>query len=593
MSFLNWYKPYAGQNDYFRRVHKTIYYMKKATFLSLLMTFVATGVASADEVEFNWNANQGESKMIWVSITAGKSITVNYGDGSEAKSYKGAGAGIANLQTLDHTYADAGNYKVTIKSVEADASITDIDSYMTGITSFKATSLPELSYLSLSESPVTVCDLKSCDKLQEVYLMGTTLTDLDLSGKKCLQKIYLQTEDPVNRKGQLKNVSFKNCEALTEVIAYNNVLENFDLSGCVKLRSFACENNTLKSLDLSGLASLEDARCNNNELETLKLGGCSSLRQLWAYNNSLKSIDASGIATLFRMEVYNNALETLNVKDCSGMKILLANKNKINNLDITGCDQLNEADLSDNALTALDATVCGELVDLRLYNNQIENLKVAGMSKLAILHFHANKIKEIDLSGLTSIESIDANSNLLEDFDVTGITNLYELRLYGNKIPLSSLYKASKIVSIPVNCQMGEQTLMPVSVKTGEEIDLTSESVFEEKPTEFVVIKGENPAAESDYEIADGKLTFKTEGEYDVKMTNEAIQSFFEKPAVVTAHYTVTRSSGIDDVNVAERKIVSIYGIDGAGVGAKSVDALPHGIYIVRYTDGTTAKICR
>lgn len=569
-------------------------YMDKFSKIFMLMLFISTAsfVHGVEKIIMDWNSEVGETKMLWISASAEKEFSVNYGDGSDAEIITGTGGGIANLLTLSHTYAAAGNYTVTITASSDDCHFTDIDSYGSGITSLDASDLPGLTYISVAESPVTTLNLSGSTSLKEVYCMGTRLEELDLHGMDRLEKLFVQTDD-ATKKGTLKKLNLNGCSSLVDVYAFNNSLESLDVQGCSSLAHLLCEMNNLSSLDASGLASLNDLRCNHNRIEELNVEGCADLRQLWCYENEIKSLDVSGFALLQRLEAYNNELVSLNAAGCSSLLYLEANGNTLESLDVSGCTAMEMLNCANNNLVGLDVRGLGALQELRAYSNQLETLQVEGLSNLMILHCFDNKIETISLEGLSNIESIDANTNELVSFDLTPVASLNELRIYGNHLSLSQLYPAKTIVKFDDYRQLGEQNLLPSEAVVGEDIDLSSEIEFDGVMTQFAVSKGEAMADAGDYDINDGVLKFLKPGEYNVEMTNSAIPSFEYQPLKVTATYSVSEAASIDGVMSEGDAVVSIFNVSGVevfrGIECEMPQLAP-GIYLFRYDDGKTEK---
>jgi hypothetical protein len=111
---------------------------------------------------------------------------------------------------------------------------------------------------------------------------------------------------------------------------------------------------------------------------------------------------------------------------------------------------------------------------------------------------------------------------------------------------LSNLYALSEQVDGP---SLGKQVLHPITVKIGVE-QFEEESFFGGAYTQYDITPNNG------YAIMDGKITFNKLGVYEVKMTNDAIQSYHYYPAEVYVRVTVNETGiGVDELPITNYEL--------------------------------------
>ncbi len=571
---------------------------------------------------FTWQSNSNEQKMVWVSATEGQEFIVNWGDESAPETLIGGGSGIAYLITLQHTYEAQGTYSVVLTGKTEDCHFTDFDSYQSGLTSFNAANLSQLTYVSVSLSPVENFNVNGCTALKELYAMQTNLKEIDLSGLKNLESVIVYT-DPMNGTGTLETLNLNGCTALTTVQAQNNSIKKLDISGCTSLKTLQCDMNQLTELDASGLTALNDLRCNNNKIKSLHVDDCSELRQLWCYKNNIADLNLSGLTNLQRVETQDNSIETLEAEGCTALQSLDCSTNQLHSLNLNGCSSLGMLSCYSNNLETLDVSHCTSLTELRCYNNNLSNINFGNINSLLILHCFNNKLEKLDLNNLTSLESIDCNTNYLAHLDISAQDKLMEIRCYNNRLPLSDLYATMlKNTILPDYRQLGTQNLPIKATHIGGMADFSADNELGGVKTVFNIEKdGNTAAAGTDYSITDGIITFYNAGKYTITMTNDAIKSFQDHPAIVVATYTVDGTgtgitktehggislypritNGIMTLNNGGHEIKRIDVFDATGRKIKAIGKpsdtiditdLPSGVYLLRMAGHTFRVVKR
>ena len=112
-----------------------------------------------------------------------------------------------------------------------------------------------------------------------------------------------------------------------------------------------------------------------------------------------------------------------------------------------------------------------------------------------------------------------------------------------NSLELSDLYAAQLIIPEQSGRLFGTQFLPYKPLTGGMSVDFSAQNMIGGVQTFFSVRKGWEPAIFNvDYTIDNGVITFITDGKYYVEMTNDAIISHPNYPAVVVAGVDLTTS---------------------------------------------------
>ena len=143
----------------------------KCYFLIPLLCCMAfsINVDANETIRFGLQANQssGYVKRFTISATADKQFTVNWGDNIETIT------GTGNSQTINHTYANANYYAVTITGVTSDCLFTYL-------------SFPSLN---INSCRLIYLDISGCNALEYLSCPNNQLAHLDLSKNTVLQTL--------------------------------------------------------------------------------------------------------------------------------------------------------------------------------------------------------------------------------------------------------------------------------------------------------------------------------------------------------------------------------------------------------------------
>jgi hypothetical protein len=308
---------------------------------------------------------------------------------------------------------------------------------------------------------------------------------------------------------QIRNLTLINCSALTELRCTYNLLTNLDLTLCPNLTNLDCSGNQFPNLDfLSTCPNLTELSCNRNQLTTLDISKCPNLTELWCNYNQLTELNLSYCPNLTRLWCDENQLTGLDLKNCPDLDMLICDNNQLINLDITGCSSLRYLSVMYNKLTTLDLSNFLALTDLYCKNNQLTNL------------------------------------------NLSGCLALNELGCQNNHLQLSDLYAGHLLVGNQDKKFLGKQTISQ-TIMQNDMVDFSTQKIFGGISTNFVIEKNAAPAPQIDYSIDNGKITFNNLGIYTVTMTNDAIVSHTEHPAMVVA------AVNVGDVGIVETQCIA------------------------------------
>lgn len=127
--------------------------------------------------------------------------------------------------------------------------------------------------------------LTGCDALEDVYIVGTELSQINLSGIKALNYATILGNT------LLESLDLSDCSQLTNVYCYrDDVLKHINVQGCKSLKRLECTECCLSELDVSGCEALEYIDCYHNKIANIDLTGCLSLKTLWCSYNQLTSL---------------------------------------------------------------------------------------------------------------------------------------------------------------------------------------------------------------------------------------------------------------------------------------------------------------
>ena len=141
---------------------------------------------------------------------------------------------------------------------------------------------------------------------------------------------------------------------------------------------------------------------------------------------------------------------------------------------------------------------------------------------------------------------LNCSGNQLIALDLSANTKLTSLDCINNRLPLSDLFAASERMNLQDELWMivlGTQNLLTQTVIIGEVVAYSDQNMFNGIYTQFAIAKNGSIASQSNYTLNNGKITFNSPGNYTVTMTNAAIVSYENFPAIVIAAIKVTEAT--------------------------------------------------
>jgi hypothetical protein len=150
---------------------------------------------------------------------------------------------------------------------------------------------------------LTVFEINRAELLEQLGILGTDLTELNLNG--CINLIELSCYG----NDKLTSLDVSGCTKLESLTCgFNDKLTSLDVSGCTKLESLYCSYNQLTSLDVSKCINLTSLYCGGNQLTSLDVSKCTKLEYLDCRYNQLTSLNVSGCINLTYLNCYDNQL---------------------------------------------------------------------------------------------------------------------------------------------------------------------------------------------------------------------------------------------------------------------------------------------
>jgi hypothetical protein len=185
------------------------------------------------------------------------------------------------------------------------------------------------------------------------------------------------------------------------------------------------------------------------------------------------------------------------------------------------------------------------LKELIAGRNRLRALDVSRNPSLTRLSAEQNLLTALDLSRNPSLETLEAQGNPLRDVRL-GNNELSELRtlnLDGCRLPLSRLAPLVGRGQLRTRFGRQEDVLFEHRVlPLNESLDLSAEAVIDGAPTSFTVLSEKKRRLRpSDYQEANGRITFKYPGLYYIEMTNPRVNSSETSPTAKRPRLFKTR----------------------------------------------------
>ncbi|MDR0207154.1 MAG: T9SS type A sorting domain-containing protein [Bacteroidales bacterium] len=205
-------------------------------------------------------------------------------------------------------------------------------------------------------------------------------------------------------------------------------------------------------------------------------------------------------------------------------------------------------------------------------NKNVGSIDMSKNPSLGVLYCSDNQLINLDLSNNSYLLSLNCSNNLLTSLEVTKSVWGHNLHFdcSNNKLLLSKLYTISQIIGSEEFWYKIFGTQI-IDTKNSTLFDFSGETDFDGFATVFDVKKDTVPAIVNfDYTIIDGIICFKQNGNFVVRMTNEAIGSSAE----VVAEFNVN-VDGIADCTKSSNFVVYPNPTTGSVYIKTGVDEMP------------------
>lgn len=283
-------------------------------------------------------------------IIEGKSLKIDWGDGTEIEKFENVSAEKVCSHTYDLLYR---TYTIKITTEELYELTLNDETGVHQVSDLKVGYAPYLSYMAV--------------------LQVKTLTSLDLGGAVNLRALVTESCSNLNQ----LNVS--NCLKLQSLNCSDNNLSALDLKNNTMLWNIYCSNNQLTQLDLSSMPDLESLNCMNNKLTELNLRNNLKITDLAISGNQLATVQLEHLNDLKYFYCDNNRFTTLNVNENPHLYVLHCGENQLATLNIAYNPQLVNLNCSNNQLTALQLT---EDTDFRIVNVAGNMLDASALNRI-------------------------------------------------------------------------------------------------------------------------------------------------------------------------------------------------------------------
>ncbi|MBR1485845.1 MAG: hypothetical protein IJ597_01140, partial [Synergistaceae bacterium] len=262
---------------------------------------------------------------------------------------------------------------------------------------------------------LTYFDVAGCSSLSCLWLNGSAVTNLDLSGSEFKNLSDLDVTGCTS----LTALNVDGCAALENLrapytaVTKLNLTNNPELTDLflneTQLTELDLKNNTkLKSLSLVGVANLANLEIAEGvELEEFELTDSKITSFSYAGNEKITELDMSsnvnmtylnlaGCSSLEKLEANGcEKLTELNLAECAGMKEIYLNGAGIKTLDARACTKL----------VSLDVSACADLTSLNVKGCALAFLNVTGCKSLAELDCSNNSLGYLNLDDLTALST--------------------------------------------------------------------------------------------------------------------------------------------------------------------------------------------
>ena len=252
-----------------------------------------------------------------------------------------------------------------------------------------------LYHLEAAQCPkLTALDVEGCSSLEAIWLNGSSVTNLNLSGSDFANVADIDLTEC----NSLTSLNVDGCAALSNLYAPYTAVTELNLKNNPELTDLFLNSTKVETLDLSNNAKLKSLSLIGAEnLSGLKLASGVSLEDFDLTGSQLTELDLAGSGLTSLNLSSNQNFTSLNLANCASLLELKLANTKISDLNIASC----------YALVSLDVSGCTELTSLKAKGFSLEYLNVTGCEKLAELDCSDNFLGYLNLDNLNALSTVD------------------------------------------------------------------------------------------------------------------------------------------------------------------------------------------
>lgn len=464
-------------------------------------------------------------------------------------------------------------------------------------------------------SITSLAGLERFPLLRRIEASKNLLSEVDLKGFPQLQSVELSVMPT------LEKISISDCPRLHYVGSVYGALTDLSIRGVADGCWVNVGHNSLTSLDLSAV-SLSRLECGGNRLESLSLPReLPLLERIEADGNNLVGLELPDeLPRLAWLLCRDNRLRSLNLAGCPGLQVVGVSGNQLEELTLGSHPVLRELDCGQNRLASLNLSSVPALELLNAWDNMLTRgdfrhltaLKTLDVSQNNLLFAETPPGTEYHCSTETAVAFdagvLDLAPYVAQGMDLTKIQGLAGARLVGSRLVLDDpsrpflsycynaggAHDADRLVTllseeaIPsvstdrlVLPSVGDEAWLEISdpAHIGYSLTWNEENVIESVASEYIEVWNEK---EGWYDTVGTRELIRRVGPGDITMT-------FTVPGRTTLILVCSQSS-VGDIlygQASSRVPVAWCDLSGRPLAGPS----PEGVTIVRYSDGTVAKI--
>ena len=221
-----------------------------------------------------------------------------------------------------------------LKGVEYFTSLKELNFSHNNLTSFDASVVPTITYLTCDENPLKSLNVSKNAALKELRCVDCILSEINVRSNAELKRLNC-SGNPITKLDVTQNTKLEglycSCEGLTSI----------DLSKNTALSGFTCTNTTIKSFDFSHNVALYELHCENNQLESLDLSNCPRIRYVDCSFNKITFLDLSKNHELYKLNCIFNEITKI-LLNSPKLDIMDSFGNHVTELNISHCPRFLE-----------------------------------------------------------------------------------------------------------------------------------------------------------------------------------------------------------------------------------------------------------